>query len=62
MKTLLLFIDGFGIGGEDEQINPFIDAKTPNLDKIRENHIVIPTDATLGVEGIPQSATGQNTL
>ncbi|MBM7615934.1 alkaline phosphatase family protein [Alkaliphilus hydrothermalis] len=62
MNILLLFIDGFGIGGDDGETNPFIDAKTPNLDKIRENHIVVPTDATLGVEGIPQSASGQTTL
>ncbi|WP_026477049.1 alkaline phosphatase family protein [Alkaliphilus transvaalensis] len=62
MKVLLLFIDGFGIGEEDRDKNPFIDATTPNLDKIKEAYVMIPTDTTLGVEGIPQSASGQTTL
>ncbi len=62
MKILLLFIDGFGIGKKDENINPIFKANTPNLDNISQKHIVIETDTTLGVEGIPQSASGQTTI
>lgn len=74
MKILMFFIDGFGLGKKVET-NPFTYAQTPVLDQIlgqglyqesgiikAEKGIVIPTDACLGVPGIPQSATGQTTL
>lgn len=62
MKMIFLFIDGFGIGGDDPGKNPFLAGRTPNLDSLFKNHIMIPTDSTLGITGLPQSATGQTTI
>ncbi len=75
MKVLMIFIDGFGLGIKGEK-NPYFFARTPFLDSILGGHILyagtglvsgnravmIPTDACLGVPGVPQSATGQTTL
>lgn len=62
MKVLLFFIDGFGIGEEDPDKNPFVKANTPVLDYIKKNYFTAVTNTTLGVEGIPQSASGQTAL
>lgn len=62
MRMIFIFIDGFGIGEECEDKNPIYFTKTPNIDYIFNNFKVIPTDATLGVPGLPQSATGQTTI
>jgi len=76
MHLLLIFVDGLGLGEEDRAINPVVRAETPNLDRLLggrrlagTNGVVrsalatmVPTDATLGVPGLPQSATGQATL
>jgi 2,3-bisphosphoglycerate-independent phosphoglycerate mutase len=62
MRMIFLFIDGFGIGENDKSKNPIVVANTPNLDYIFENYLVIPTDTTLGVPGLPQSATGQTVI
>lgn len=62
MKIIFLFIDGFGLGEEDKSRNPVIAAHTPNIDYIFKNFNVVPVDATLGVEGLPQSATGQTAV
>lgn len=72
---VLFFIDGLGMGKDNESINPLISEENSLFEKIlgtklveREcplrikNGALIPTDATLGVEGIPQSATGQTTI
>jgi 2,3-bisphosphoglycerate-independent phosphoglycerate mutase len=72
---LLLFVDGLGLGADDPAINPVVAAHTPCLDALlgrklagltaRFEHngaLVVPTDATLGVSGLPQSATGQTAL
>ncbi|MDW7675930.1 MAG: metalloenzyme, partial [Bacillota bacterium] len=70
MQTILIFIDGMGIGTNNEKINPYITAKTPFLDQLlgqhsfltnkkmikRSNCTLYPTDTTLEVAGIPQSA------
>lgn len=75
MKVLMIFIDGLGIGARNEN-NPYLNARTFFMDKIIGGHIlftdikatlkdyavIIPTDACLGVPGIPQSATGQTTI
>lgn len=69
MSVLLFFIDGLGIGTRGPQ-NP--------LDKLKEaaplaifqdeapellyDGVLVRTDATLGVEGRPQSASGQTTI
>jgi 2,3-bisphosphoglycerate-independent phosphoglycerate mutase len=78
MSILMVFIDGFGLGSKDAGINPFMTADMPFMKKLldgkfltgadigtgiaRSGLTVKPTDATLGVAGIPQSATGQTVL
>lgn len=62
MRILFIFIDGFGIGEEDKTKNPILAARTPALDKLFAEGLVLPTDPMLGVPGLPQSATGQTTI
>lgn len=62
MKMVFLFIDGFGLGDSNIEKNPVSRAKTPALDYILKEGHVMATDATLGVPGLPQSATGQTTI
>lgn len=62
MKVIFIFIDGFGIGAEDSLINPAFAVDTPGLDYLFSNFKVLPTDACLGVPGLPQSATGQTAI
>jgi hypothetical protein len=77
MKFLFLFLDGIGLGEDNPEINPFASVEMPNLHAIldgkrllQNQHDTIPThratflqlDACLGVEGRPQSASGQATL
>ncbi len=68
-SVILFFIDGLGIGRADEN-NPlamvgdiaplahFIDRET----FVPFEGIMVPTDPRLGVEGRPQSASGQTTI
>lgn len=60
MKILFLFIDGVGIRerATDNPVNPEV---CPALCSLIEHHSR-PIDACLGVEGLPQSATGQATM
>ena len=68
----MLFMDGVGIGINDESVNPFAAAKSRYFRAFLEedNHttptihdgIIVPTDACLGIKGLPQSATGQTSL
>jgi 2,3-bisphosphoglycerate-independent phosphoglycerate mutase len=68
-SVLLFFIDGLGIG-ERIEANPLheLDAATPLAVFQNEEpesyleSIVVPTDPRLGVEGRPQSASGQTTI
>lgn len=60
LKILFIFIDGLGIGADDPEINPLCDGRFPRLGNMVKN--AIPLDACLGVEGLPQSATGQAAL
>lgn len=62
MKMIFIFIDGFGLGKADRSINPVAAAHTPALDHIFKHFPVFPTDASLGVPGLPQSATGQTAI
>ncbi len=75
MHLLLVFCDGMGLGANDPVTNPFFHApmntlralfgKIPTRDDgvlHGENAILVPTDARLGVEGVPQSGTGQTTI
>jgi 2,3-bisphosphoglycerate-independent phosphoglycerate mutase len=73
MHIVMIFVDGFGLGGKDD--NPIVSAKTPFLDELLGGHllwgkryithnntVLRPLDTSLGIAGIPQSATGQTTL
>ena len=59
-KTLLVFIDGLGLGSSDPEINPIHSGVCPCLEELLNE--AVPVDATLGVAGMPQSATGQTAL
>ncbi len=71
MRVILIFVDGLGLGTRDPQRNPCAQ-KGLELLTCFENRkgstpaardgFLVPTEATLGVEGLPQSATGQTTL
>jgi hypothetical protein len=56
----MLFIDGLGIGSEDPVINPMAGSRYSHLRTFLRR--ATPIDTTLGVQGLPQSATGQATL
>lgn len=60
MKQLFIFVDGLGLSppADDNPVNPLV---CPFICGILEKHSV-PLDACLGIEGLPQSATGQATL
>jgi hypothetical protein len=60
LKIIFIFVDGLGIGSTDSDINPLCDPRLPMLGKMLSN--AVPLDACLGVEGLPQSATGQTAL
>ncbi len=69
MSVLLFFIDGLGIGtrGPQNPLDELADAEPLAIfrdETIKTIHegIIIPTDACLGVEGRPQSASGQTTI
>ncbi|MCB0034346.1 MAG: hypothetical protein KDE51_10015 [Anaerolineales bacterium] len=71
--VLIFFLDGVGLGSLDPKVNPFVTADLPHLTHLLGEHwygaehgritttraSFVPTDAQLGVEGRPQSATGQ---
>jgi 2,3-bisphosphoglycerate-independent phosphoglycerate mutase len=69
MSVLLFFIDGLGIGTRGPH-NPFADLSEADPLAIFQNEepgipfggLLAPTDACLGVEGRPQSASGQTTI
>ena len=76
MPLLFLFLDGVGLGANDPATNPFVRAKMPTLRSLLgeqpliadtapyhgEQASLLALDANLGVDGLPQSATGQATL
>jgi 2,3-bisphosphoglycerate-independent phosphoglycerate mutase len=76
MHVLFLFLDGVGIGKKDPAANPFFAARIPALESLLGGSLpsshhrtvetaettALPLDATLGVEGLPQSGTGQTAL
>ena len=69
MSVLLFFIDGLGIGSRGpfnpldslDGAHPLAVFQNESLTTIQDG-IVVPTDACLGVEGRPQSASGQTTI
>ncbi len=60
LKIIFVFVDGFGIGNDDPETNPLCGGRFPLLEKMIAN--AVPLDACLGIEGLPQSATGQASL
>lgn len=74
-KILMIFVDGVGIGKKDPESNIFFKRKFNFLEKIfgstphlehqfisKENKYIFPVDATLGVDDLPQSGTGQTSI
>jgi hypothetical protein len=71
--VIFVFLDGVGLGPADEH-NPFWKARTPTLRRLlgdpladgvaidRPGLLLKGVDACLGVDGLPQSATGQTAL
>ncbi len=74
MPAILLFIDGSGWGGTDPAVNPQHAyggglLRLPSVSEGADGPVALPrggwarpADAVLGVDGVPQSATGQTTL
>jgi 2,3-bisphosphoglycerate-independent phosphoglycerate mutase len=76
MRVLFFFLDGVGLGPADPETNPFATAAMPNLMGLLEGRRLTITehpvetsratltslDANLGIQGLPQSATGQAAL
>ncbi|MGB3544681.1 peptidase [Rubrivirga sp.] len=74
-RILFLFIDGVGLGPDSPE-NPLSTLDLPSFRALagrqpwtsrsetidRPDHVFRPIDATLGLEGLPQSGTGQATL
>ncbi|HEY45629.1 MAG: hypothetical protein AMJ88_05575 [Anaerolineae bacterium SM23_ 63] len=72
-RVLFLFLDGVGLGDDDPKRNPFSTARLPTLEALLDDRRLIASsapyegskatlfsvDARMGVDGRPQSATGQ---
>lgn len=61
LKTLMLFVDGLGLGAARDSTNPIYSGVCPTLARLLDEH-ARPINALMDVAGIPQSATGQSTL
>ena len=74
-NVLMVFLDGVGIGDKDYEFNPFFKYGFKTFQNIfdeiptkknsrltKGNKYIFPTDANLGIEGLPQSGTGQASL
>ena len=75
-KLLFIFLDGIGLGPDNPETNPLARVEMPYLqsllggDKllasaapyVSDNVSLLALDAGLGVDGLPQSATGQAVL
>jgi hypothetical protein len=76
MRVLFIFLDGIGLGENNPETNPFARAKMPNLNMLLEGRsllkdsapfygeraTLLAIDPSVGVSGLPQSATGQGML
>ena len=76
MRVLFIFLDGIGLGTDDSGRNPFARVHMPHLESlldgrrlladsapyVGERATLLGLDASLGVQGLPQSATGQAVL
>jgi hypothetical protein len=75
-RTVVVFLDGVGLGVQDHAVNPLVAARLPVVAGLLDGAqlvagqgrldtalaTMIPTDASLGVPGRPQSATGQTAI
>lgn len=74
-SLIFIFLDGVGLGTPDPAANPFTSANTSFISSVLSGRLTTETplltvnrliyrrlDATLGHEGLPQSATGQTAL
>jgi len=77
-RVLFIFLDGVGIGPAEAELNPFLRARLPTLRDLLNHRIPVldrgaepgfgadaisvPLDPLMGVEGLPQSGTGQTAL
>lgn len=61
MKVIFIFVDGIGIGNRDTGSNPIYAASTKVLAGLIDK-AKFHTDASLGIAGLPQSATGQTAI
>jgi hypothetical protein len=68
VRALLIFVDGLGLGEDNPGSNPMARAQLRRLRLFQGQPspdpaaILVPTDACLGVMGLPQSATGQTSI
>lgn len=69
LRIIYLFIDGIGFGEPNHETNPFTRFATSYLaplghsaEKAPTGWLHAQTDAHMGLEGLPQSATGQTSL
>jgi len=76
MRVLFIFLDGIGLGVNDPDVNPLARAKMPNLNSLLDGRsllkesapfvgeyaTLLAIDPSVGVDGLPQSATGQAML
>jgi len=76
MRVLFIFLDGVGLGIDDPNVNPLAKIEMPFLQSllggkklladsaphVGERATLLALDASLGVSGLPQSATGQAVL
>ncbi|MCB0744549.1 MAG: metalloenzyme [Ignavibacteriales bacterium] len=74
-STILIFLDGVGIGKPDSTINPFFKypfktftelfGATPSLENqklSKDGRFLFPTDALMDMPDLPQSGTGQTSI
>lgn len=74
-STLLIFLDGVGIGKQDAESNPFFKygfntftelfGSIPHLDNqnlAKDGRFIFPADALMGVPDLPLSGTGQTSI
>jgi hypothetical protein len=75
-KVFFLFLDGFGLGADDPEVNPVSRAQMPTMASLLDGRSLVSSaapyrsgtatlvsiDPRMGVAGRPQSATGQAAL
>ncbi len=74
-STLMIFLDGVGIGEKDPAKNPFFQRSFKFFDQVfgetpylgnqnisGSDKYIFPVDACMNIEGLPQSGTGQTSI